>query len=181
MNLYTTVNIVKEECIANVTKRLKKTLMRVKRRTKENTYIHHKLSEPKAQYISSNYSIVIIHYRGKSPRVISHALSVLLAHASGDNATCPDSVNSWCRWRAAAYSGKPPPPVETHLSNKDLGKIREEFQVFGSEDFCQYVTMGLTQNANEGFHNTIWNFCPKSKYISPRSIRISTAIAMCFK
>ena len=179
MNPYPTVNIVKEECIAHVTKRLKKTLMRIKRNTKEITYIHHKLSEPKAHYISSNYSTVIIQNRGKSPYAISHALSVFLAHASGDHATCPDSVNSWCRWRAAAYSGKPPPPVETHLSNKDLEKIREVFQVFGTEEFCKYVTMGLTQNANEALHNTIWNFCPKSKYISPRSIRISAAIAIC--
>ena len=65
MNPYPTVNIVKEECIAHVTKRLKNTLMRFKRNTKEITYIHHKLSEPKAHYISSNYSTVIIQNRGK--------------------------------------------------------------------------------------------------------------------
>ena len=38
--------------------------------------------------------------------------------------------------------------------------------------------MGLTQNANESLNNTIWNFCPKAKYICPQSVRISTAIAV---
>ena len=30
----------------------------------------------------------------------------------------------------------------------------------------------------ERLHNTIWNFCPKAKYNSPQSVRISTAVAV---
>ena len=35
-----------------------------------------------------------------------------------------------------------------------------------------------TQNANESLDNVNWNFCPKSRYLSPQSIRVSTAIAV---
>ena len=41
-----------------------------------------------------------------------------------------------------------------------------------------HLTLGMTQNANESLHNVIWNLCPKAKYISPHSVRISTAIAV---
>ena len=56
--------------------------------------------------------------------------------------------------------------------------MREVFDTFATEEFCSHLTLGLTQNANESLHNTIWSLCPKNKYISPQSIRISTAIAI---
>ena len=36
----------------------------------------------------------------------------------------------------------------------------------------------MTQNANESLHNTIWNLCPKAKYVSPQSVTISTDVAV---
>ena len=54
MSLYNGDIIHKEECLAHVSKRLKKTLCK-KRNTKSKTYVQHILSEPKAEYISSNY------------------------------------------------------------------------------------------------------------------------------
>ena len=38
--------------------------------------------------------------------------------------------------------------------------------------------LGITQNANVSLHNIIWNFCPKSKYISLQSVAITTPVAV---
>ena len=52
---YPLVHIHKEECLAHVSKRIKKNLCKIKKNTKAHTYIQHRLSELKADYVSSNY------------------------------------------------------------------------------------------------------------------------------
>ena len=66
LNLYNDTPVRKDECLAHVSKRLKKTLCTVKKNTKNNSYIQHKLTEPKATYISSNYSTTILQLKEQS-------------------------------------------------------------------------------------------------------------------
>ena len=176
MNPYNDTPIRKEECLAHVSKRLKKALCKVKKNTKNHTYIQHKLTEPKAVYISSNYSTVILQHRNQSPAAITQGLNFLLSHASGIHDNCP--MNAWCRWKQTSISSKPPPTALTNYTQQDIAKIREVFQIYCTEEFCSHLTLGMTQNANESLHNIIWNFCPKAKYVSPQSVTISTAVAV---
>ena len=179
MDPYPLVPIHKEECLAHVSKRVKKSLCRIKKSTKAHAYIQHKLPEPKAEYVSSNYSTVVLQHRGKSPAQMAKGLDTLLSHISGKHDSCP--TDSWCRWRKTATTSQPTPATTTNFTSQDIKKVREVFAIFATEDFSRHLTLGLTQNANESLHNTIWNFCPKAKYISPQSVRISTAIAVtCF-
>ena len=60
MDPYPLVPIHKEECLAHVSKRIKKSLCWIKKSTKSHSYIQHKLPEPKAEYVSSNFSTVIL-------------------------------------------------------------------------------------------------------------------------
>ena len=60
----------------------------------------------------------------------------------------------------------------------DIQKVQEAFNTYATTEFCSHLTLGLTQNANESLHNIIWSLCSKNKYVSPQSIRISTAIAV---
>ena len=76
MNPYETLPIHKEECLAHVSKRLKKTLVIIKKNTVNHSYVQCKLTEPKADYISSNYSTVILQNRGKSPADLLAVLEV---------------------------------------------------------------------------------------------------------
>ena len=54
MNPYDSIPIDKEECLAHVGKQIKKALSRVMKNTSKQSYIQCKLSEPKADYVSSN-------------------------------------------------------------------------------------------------------------------------------
>ena len=171
-NPYNSLPIHKEECLAHVSKRLKKTLCKVKKNTTKQTYVQHKLTEHKAEYVSSNFSTVVFQNRGKTPNCMSKAVGTLLTHISGDHSNCPE--DTWCKWRTA----KTAPAATTNYTSNDIAKVTEVFQTYGNVEFCSHLTLGMTQNKNESLHNVIWNFCPKSKYISPQSVRISTAIAV---
>ena len=173
---YPLVKIRKEECQTHVVKRLKRNLKKKKRSTKKATFIQHKLSEWKADYIAANYSTVIYQHRGSTPAKLSSGLHLLLDHVAGNHSGCPTGEKSWCRWRNPSSSSTH--TVQTTFKPNDIQKVREVFDTFATEEFCSHLTLGLTQNANESLHNTIWSLCPKSKYISPQSIRISTAIAI---
>ena len=176
MDPYNGATIHKEECLAHVSKRLKKTLCKKKKNTKKQTYIQCKLTEPKAEYVSSNYSTVVRQNRGQTAALIARGLNILLSHVSGIHENCPE--DSWCRWRQTSSSAKPPPAALTNYSPLEIEKIKEVFNIYATEEFCSHLTLGMTQNANESLHNTIWNLCPKAKYVSPQSVTISTAVAV---
>ena len=146
------------------------------RRTPKQTYIQCKLTELKAEYISSNYSTAVRQNRGQSATLIARALNILLSHVSGIHEICPE--DSWCRWRQTSSSAKPPPAALTNYSLLEIDKIKEVFNIYATEEFCSHLTLGMTQNSNESLHNTIWNICPKAKYVSPQSVTISTAVAV---
>ena len=176
LNPYPLVKVRKEECLTHVTKRLKKNLKKIKANTKTKTYIQHKLPEWKADYIASNYSTVILQNRGTTPEKLSRSLRVLLDHAAGIHSGCPTGENSWCRWNRPSISTKP--ATLTTFTTIDIQKVQEAFNTYATTDFCSHLSLGLTQNANESLHNMIWCLCSKNKYVSPQSIRISTAIAV---
>ena len=176
MDPYDGATIHKEECLAHVSKRLKKTLCKIKKNTKSQIYVQHKLTEPKAEYISSNYSTVVRQNRGQSAALIAERLNILLTHVSGTHANCPE--DSWCRWRQTSSSSKPPPPNLMNYYPHEIDKIKEVFNIYATGEFRSHLTLGMTQNANESLHNTIWNLCPKAKYVSPQSVVISTAVAV---
>ena len=176
VNPYNHVKVRKEECLTHVAKRLKKNLKKIKPNTKTKSYIQHKLPEWKADYIASNYSTVILQNRGTTPDKLSRSLRLLLDHAAGDHSGCPTGENSWCRWNRPFSSATP--ATLTTFTAIDIQKVQEAFNIYATTEFCSHLTLGLTQNANESLHNMIWSLCSKNKYVSPQSIRISTAIAV---
>ena len=115
MDPYPLVSIHKEECLAHVSKRLKKTLCKIKKNTKARTYIQLKLPEPKAEYISSNFSTVILQHRGKTPSKIVNGLDILFSHVGGKHHTCP--AEEWCRWRNTT---QPTPAKTTNYTPEEI-------------------------------------------------------------
>ena len=133
MDPYPLVSIHKEECLAHVSKRLKKSICKIKKNTKAQNYIQHKLPEPKAEYLSSNFSTVILQHRGKTSSQMANGLAILLSHVSGKHDTCP--TDSWCRWRNTATSSQPTPAKTTNYTSQDISKVSEVFATFATEEF----------------------------------------------
>ena len=140
MDPHPLVPIHKEECLAHVSKRVKKTLCRLRKSTKAHTYIQHKLTEPKAEYVSSNYSTVVLQHRGKSPAQMAKGLDTFLSHVSGGHDSCP--TDSWCRWRNTAISSQPDPASTTNFTSQDIKKVQEVFATFATEVFANILRWG---------------------------------------
>ena len=130
MDPFNGVTIHKEECLAHVSKRLKKTLCKIKK-TKKQTYIQCKLTEPKAKYISSNYSTAVRQNRGQSATLIARELNILLSHVSGIHESCPE--DAWCRWRQTSSSAKPPTAALTNYSPLEIDKIKKVVNIYATE------------------------------------------------
>ena len=171
------VPIRKEECIGHVQKRLKKRLM--KKITGASG-----LSQSKADRIAHLYALVVVQHRGQSASDIRDGLQVLLSHTKEDHAHCPLGEGSWCYFqkKLALYdsdTGSAPPTTrQPYLSPAEFARAVEVFKVFGSLSFCNTITLGKTQNANESLHNMLWHNSPKSKHVGQKSLSASTALAV---
>ena len=131
--------------------------MQKRKNTKSQIYVHHKLTEPKAEYISSNYSTVVRQNRGQSAALIAEGVNILLMSVVFTQTVLKipgvdgDKTSS---------SSKPPPPNLTNYYPHEIDKVKEVFNIYATEEFCSHLTLGMTQNANESLHNTNWNICP---------------------
>ena len=103
----------------------------------------------------------------------THTVDILFSHVWRKHETC--TPEDWCRWSNTTL---PTPTKTTSYTLEEISKVREVFASFANEEFCKHLTLGMTDNANESLHDTIWNFCPQPKYISPQSVRFSTLIAI---
>ena len=157
------VPIRKEECIRHVQKRLRKRLMKVNGTTG--------LSQSKADRIAHLYALVVVQHRGQSASDKREGLQVLLSHTKEEHAHCPLGEGSWCYFqkKVALYDGDsksaPPATRQPCLSPAEFARAVEGFKVFGSLSFCNTITLGKTQNANESLHNMLWHNLSKSKNV----------------
>ena len=115
------------ECLAHVSKWLKKTLCKIKKNTKSQIYVQHKLTEPKAEYISSNYSTVVRQNRGQSAALIAEGVNILLMSVVFTQTVLKipgvdgDKTSS---------SSKPPPPNLTNYYPHEIDKVKEVFNIY---------------------------------------------------
>lgn len=131
---------------------MKKNLKKIHFNTKTKSHVQHKLSEEKADYIATNFSTVVLQHLNKSAKDKQAGLMVLIEHASGNHEKCLSSHESWYRCHSQLSTIS---PSKTNLITLDIDKLKETFARFASLDFCNHLTLGLTQNANESLHNTI--------------------------
>ena len=181
------VNILKEECIGHLQKRLKNHLMKATKNTRNTTYVKHALEEHKADRVAHLFAVVVGQHVGKPPEEMSQALWRMLGHISENHDECPLGPKSYCLYQKHLYrhqmdpSAPAPKQRRCYFTDIDLEKIHEEFHTYASADVCSHLTLGATQNINESLHSCIWSSCLKTKYTSPTCVAISVALSvLCF-
>ncbi|XP_011881176.1 PREDICTED: uncharacterized protein LOC105569367 [Vollenhovia emeryi] len=93
---------------------------------------------------------------------------------------CPSGPASWCKWRQAeaagtlsSYNHRPP------LDSKVQEVIRTIYEDLSSHDLLIRCRGGFTQNNNESFNKTIWQFAPKHVFSDSNIIQIAAFLATC--
>ena len=149
--------VVKEDCINHVAKRMYKGLDNVKKSNKAK--LNRKLTKKNIEYISNMYAHNL---KTAAPDVKKMKRSVLAMffHMMSNNVEynhrmCPEGIDSWCHFRAAE-AGSTTARDHNPVFSKDVGPlIYPIFTRLSDSDLLERCAKMGTQNANESFNALI--------------------------
>ncbi|KAK3709047.1 hypothetical protein RRG08_055208 [Elysia crispata] len=100
----------------------------------------------------------------------------------------PSTIFAQLEQGLAASTIAPWPLVRIHLPIKTavaapspphvVEKVRDIYERLTAPELLQRCLKGVTQNANEAIHSTIWSRCPKHLFAGGRRVEIATTIAV---
>ena len=188
---YGDTSICKEECTNHVSKRLGTGLRNLvaaesKRGTTLGGRKQGSLTQAKIALLQSHYKKAVA---SKSATVgeLSKKIWTTFYHASSTDCNpqhhlCPTGTRSWCFYNRALAFGKDPPSHKNRSSSSIsphvAEKVRGVYERLTAPELLQRCLKGLTQNANEAIHSTIWSRCPKHLFAGRRRVEIATTIAV---
>jgi len=95
---------------------------------------------------------------------------------------CPKGVDSWCFYQRSVAQDLPVPShkkyLTTYLNAKVAKYILPVYKRLSDADLLGGCQLGKTQNANEGFHSTLWLRAPKHIFVGRKRIEIALAFAI---
>lgn len=185
------VDLVKEECINHIHKRMGTALRNLvsdekKRSSTIGGRKHGNLTAQKIEKIARYYRNAILQHSGNVPGM-KNAIYAILDHCRSTDrqpkhSKCPSGEQSWCFYNRALAKNETPGSHMTHLhtplSERVVCKMLPLFQRLASDSLLERCASGRTQNANESLHSRIWRKCPKSTSVTKRRVDIAVARAV---
>ncbi|GFW37255.1 uncharacterized protein TNCV_5021531 [Trichonephila clavipes] len=163
------VEILKEECINHVNKRLGTSLRNLVKdwRAKGITLggkSYGSLKETTIKKLTQYYQKAILENKGDIQGMKKSIYATLYHSISTDknpmHMKCPPGKDSWCFFRRALAKGEKPAPhkfnIRTPINPDYLTKIVPIYQRLASDSFLKGCARCLTQNSNESLHSVIW-------------------------
>lgn len=179
--------IIKEECINHVAKRLGTALRKLAMQSKKKGVTlggqgHGKLTQATNVKLTAYYGKAIRAHPGNL-RDMTDAVYATYYHAISTDDTpqherCPPGEDSWCFVRRAEATGETPGPhrenVGTPLSPEVAPYVKEVYDRLGHHDLLQRCLRGKSQNPNEALHSVIWGKCPKTGFVGLQRVVAAT-------
>ncbi|XP_039304885.1 uncharacterized protein LOC120359029 [Solenopsis invicta] len=179
------LEVQKKECINHVQKRMGSRLRNVKKKNKKiGGHGPGKLTDKLINELTIYYGLAI----RRNPHDVEKMRNDVWAtfyHKMSTNETpqherCPSGPNSWCKWRQAEAAGtlqsyNHPPPLDSKVQEL----IQPIYEDLSSQDLLNRCCGGFTQNNNECFNKTIWQFAPKHVFCASNIITIAAYLATC--
>lgn len=127
-----------------------------------------------------NYFGMALRNNTESVKVMSSAIWSTFFHLAAKDdhplhTKCPVGKESWCTYQKAVAAGR-----ADQYKHKDglpldiLKLIKPVYERLTEEKMLEKCLHGMTQNANESFHGTIWKRCQKNKFAGISVLRLST-------
>ena len=189
LNVYgADIQIMKEECVNHVSKRMGTSLNKLVqdcKAQKQPITGKGKLTKEKILKIQSYYGRAIKDNVNDTLLMKKRIFAILFHLTSTDtnpkHQHCPPGEKSWCFWNREEAKGKIPGPHKEHERIPvDIGrKLVPIFQRLSEDSLLQRCKRGASQNQNESLHSVIWRFCPKLNYAGRRSIEAAICMALC--
>lgn len=190
--------IVKEECVNHVSKRLgtglrnllKQTAVEVigGKRKRKTMGGKNKLTEHVITRLQHYFGISV---RRKTGTTVSEMRDDILAsyyHCSStdtksNHELCPKTKDSWCFYQEAIANGKEPKShkdmkIHFELTDDQLALVKGVYDRLTTDDMMLKCLRGKTQNPNESLHSRIWRYCPKHKNATANMLQFATCQAV---
>ena len=185
--------IVKEDCIGHIQKRM-------------GSALHRLVVEYKGKFLSDskkisgtgrltkkvidklqNYYGMAIRSNVGDLRGMMMAVQATLHHMTSTDDRpvhhmCPEGENFWCSYNKAKARNK----LDEYKHGFDaipqaiVQLLKPIYNRLGSRLLLSKCLLGYTLNANESLHSKVWRFCPKRLFFfKPRLVKIGCALAIC--
>ena len=176
------LDIVKEDCINHISKRMYNALEALKAANKSS--LNYKLTKPNIEKLTNSYSSNL---RQNAPDINKMKMAVMgsffhmmSTDKDPNHRLCPDGDKSWCHFKRS-LALKEKPRKHTPTFSADVGKLIFPIvkRLTEPELLTRCAKMG-TQSANESFHSTIWRRCGCAKidHASSESVEIANCLAI---
>lgn len=174
------IQIVKEDCINHIAKRMFNSLEKVKSENK--ALLNRKLTQPKIVKITNIYAANLKYNAPNVDKMKNGVLGGFFHMLSTDSAPnhkfCPDGEKSWCHYKRSMAKNA---PYEKHRPTftPEVGAVIYPTVVrLTDPELLQRCSKMGTQNANESFNSLIWQRCPKQNFSSRMSVETATSLAV---
>lgn len=179
---YDDANVVKEECINHISKRLGTRLRKLREETREETSSgrkrttiggKNKLTDKVIDKLTFYYGQAIRRNIGGSIDAVQKDILASYYHCTSTDSSpqhqhCPAGRDSWCFYRRAQATGRTASHSEMKvkfiLPPKDKAKVARIYNELTDDDLLSRCLLGKTQNPNESLHSKIWYSIQKIKF-----------------
>lgn len=196
------VQLVKEECINHVSKRMGTRPRKLKKdasteyttrtgRKMRRSLLGgvHMLTDDVIDHLSRYYGKAIRNNVGKSIEDMKRDIWASFFHLSAtdkypSHQLCPPGSDSWCFYNRAKADNVTP---EDHKSKnlylaripfEKLELIKTVYRDLTGKELLQRCQRGRTQNPNESLHSKIWSKCNKNKYAGLNRVRFVASVTI---
>ena len=186
---YDDTDIVKEECIGHIQKRLGKGLRELKKKLGSELLSDGeplcgkgRLTDKYMDRLENYYGIAIRSNVGRVENMYRATWPSLCHRSSTDDNPrhqfCPTGKESWCKWQQQA-AGKPGVIVEHKdgLPNAVPNAIKPLYVRLTERPLLERCVRGATQNVNEWYNGMLWRLCPKETFCGVETLQTAVHLA----
>ena len=181
--------VVKEECIGHIQKRMGKALRDLKKAKKGEKLSDGlgiggpgRLTDKLIDTLQTYYGLAIRQHSNDLQPMAKAIWAGLLHRCSTDakpqHHCCPDGIDSWCGYKRMEAGAQAKYHHHNIIPKAVMEVIKPVYLRLADRSVLEKCLMGATQNANEAFNGVLWRMCPKESFCSAAVVELSACIAI---
>ena len=186
---YGDTDVIKDECIGHVQKRVGKAFRELKKKLGSD-----KLEDGKPlcgkNRLTEKYMDRLQNYYGKAVRSnvgdlrgMTKAIWASVCHRASTDAKprhefCPPGQDSWCKWQQREAGVDVVVEHNDPIPDAVFRAIKPIYVRLTDINLLRRCLRGATQNVNECFNGTLWRMCPKESFCGLQTVETSVFLAV---
>ena len=186
---YGDTDVVKEECVGHVQKRLGKSLRDLKQRLSGQKLADDKpiagkgrLTDKLIDSLQNYYGMAIGQHPGDFEEM-KRAIWASFCHRMSCNDKprheyCPPGIDSWCKWQQHKAGKQGTYKHHNVIPPAVAAVMKPVYERLTDRALLERCLRGATQNVNECLNGLIWQMCPKVSFCSAQTVQTAAHLAI---